>query len=158
MEPSERAASTAPSTSKRPVELSSRLSGTCRAATAITIAASGRFSRKIQRQPGPSTSQPPRNGPTAADTPPRPDQRPTAAERSSGWNTAWSIASEPGVSSAPPMPCTARAAISTSMVGAAAQAADAAANQTTPSRKIRRRPYRSPSAPPSRIRPARVSR
>ncbi|CAM5702492.1 hypothetical protein KAURM247S_01835 [Kitasatospora aureofaciens] len=38
------------------------------------------------------------------------------------------------------MPWTARAAISTWMVGAAAQAAEAAANQITPIRKTLRRP------------------
>ena len=35
--------------------------------------------------------------------------------------------------------------------------ADASANQTTPTRKTRRRPKRSPSEPPSRINAARVS-
>ena len=67
------------------------------------------------------------------------------------------IASEPGVSSAPPMPCSARAAMSTPMSGASPHSAEASANQITPMRKIRRRPSRSPSAPPSRISPARVS-
>ncbi|PBC71282.1 hypothetical protein BX265_5879 [Streptomyces sp. TLI_235] len=152
------AASTAPSTSNRPERSGSRVSGTWRADTAITTTATGRLSRKIHRQPGPSTSHPPRNGPTAAATPPSPDQAPTAAPRSSAWNTACSMASEPGVSSAPPTPCSARAAISTSMFGAAAQNAEATANQATPIRNTRRRPYRSPSEPPSRISAASVSR
>ena len=56
-----------------PVRGRSRLSGTCRSATGTHTAASGRFSRNTHRQPGPSTSQPPRNGPTAAPTPPSPD-------------------------------------------------------------------------------------
>ncbi len=46
----------------------------------------------------------------------------------------------PGVSSAPPMPCSARAAISTSTVGASAHSAEASANQATPIRNTRRRP------------------
>ena len=67
------------------------------------------------------------------------------------------IASEPGVSSAPPMPCSARAAIRNSMFGDNPHRAEATANQTTPSTKIRRRPNRSPSEPPSRMNDASVS-
>ena len=89
--------------------------------------------------------------------PPNPDQAPIARERSSVANDACRIARLPGVSSAPPMPCTARAAINTSMFGAAAQASDAIANQATPSSKIRRRPMRSPSVPPSSRNAARVN-
>ena len=58
---------------------------------------------------------------------------------------------------AAPTPCRARAAISASMVGARAHSPEAIANQTTPHRKTRRRPNRSPSDPPSSSRPARVS-
>ena len=57
--------------------------------------------------------------------------------------------SDPGTSSAPPMPCSTRAATSSPVVGASPHSSEAAANQTTPTRKTRRRPYRSPSAPPS---------
>ena len=67
------------------------------------------------------------------------------------------IASDPGVSSAPPMPCTTRAAISTRTFGARPHSSEAAANQVTPIRNTRRRPNRSPSEPPSRISEARLS-
>lgn len=97
------------------------------------------------------------NGPTAAATPPSPDQAPTARARSSGWKTAWISASEPGVSSAPPTPWSARAAISTPASGARPHSSEAAANHTTPITKTRRRPKRSPRAPPSRISDERVS-
>jgi hypothetical protein len=50
------------------------------------------------------------------------------------------IASEPGVSSAPPIPSSARAAISIWTSGATAHSAEAAANQITPVTKIRRLP------------------
>jgi len=151
------AASAAPATSNPPCADGSRLSGTCRAATAMTSTASGRLSRKTQRHPAACTIQPPSSGPAAPATPPRPDQAPTARGRSSAANVPWMIASEPGVSSAPPTPCNVRAAISTPMSGASPHSADASANQATPVMNTRRRPSRSPSAPPSRIRPASVS-
>jgi hypothetical protein len=62
------------------------------------------------------------------------------------------------VKSAAPIPCNTRAAMSTSMVGAAPDRREAAANQTVPIRKTFRRPYRSPNAPPSRINDASASR
>ena len=49
------------------------------------------------------------------------------------------------------MPWSTRAAISTSAVGAMPQSREPAANQIVPITKIRRRPKRSPSEPPSRI-------
>src|SRR6266702_1889472 len=104
------------------------------------------------------TSHPPRNGPIAVATPPRPDQAPTAAARSSWANAEEMIARLPGVNSAPPMPCKARAAISVSTLGDIAHSSDAAANHATPTRYTRRLPSRSPSDPPSRIRLANGSR
>lgn len=115
-------------------------SGTCRRATGTHTTASGRFSRNTHRHPGPSTSQPPRNGPTAAPMPPNPDHRPTARPRSSRWKEAWMSASEPGVRSAPPTPCNARAAISTPAFGASPHSSEAAANHTTPTTNTLRRP------------------
>jgi hypothetical protein len=96
--------------------------------------------RKISRQEAACTSQPPRNGPIAAVTPPSPDQAPIAGPRSEGRKLASMIARLPGVSRAPPTPWRARAAISASALGARPHSSDAAANQTTPMTKIRRRP------------------
>jgi hypothetical protein len=62
----------------------------------------------------------------------------------------------PGVSSAPPTPCSIRAATRASTFGANPHSTLATANQTVPITKIRRRPNRSPSDPPSRMRAARV--
>ena len=89
--------------------------------------------------------------------PARPDQAPIARIRSCGRNDDCRIARLPGVSRAPPIPWTARAATSVSMFGAMPQASDATANHTTPMTKTRRRPNRSPSEPPSRINEASVS-
>ncbi|CAL9508240.1 hypothetical protein SUDANB21_03594 [Streptomyces sp. enrichment culture] len=134
------APSAAPSTSKCPSALAPDDSGTWRTATGAHSRASGTLIRNTQRQPGPSTSQPPRNGPTAAPMPPKPDHRPTARPRSSGWKDAWISAREPGVSSAPPAPWSARAAISTYSFGAIPQSREAVANHSTPTTNTRRRP------------------
>src|SRR5215471_14668084 len=97
------------------------------------------------------------NGPTAVATPPSPDQAPMALGRSSGLNEACRIARLPGVSSAPPAPCNARAAIRNSTLGARPQASEASANHMVPITKSFRRPYVSPSDPPSSSSPASVS-
>ena len=103
-------------------------------------------------------SAPPMNGPAAKEIDVRPDQRPIAWPRSAGTNAPWIMARLPGVSSAAPIPWTSRATMSTSGVGASPQSSEAIANQTTPMTNTRRRPNRSPRAPPSRIREASVSR
>jgi hypothetical protein len=53
---------------------------------------------------------------------------------------------------AEPRPCSARAAISRSSVGAAAHRIEAVVNRAMPSRSSRRRPTRSPSRPTLTIR------
>ena len=87
-------------------------------------------------------------------TPPSPDQAPIARARLAGRKLASMIARLPGVSRAPPIPCSSRAAIRTSALGATAQSSEAAvktpasyqstlvANLKTPipNTKIRRRP------------------
>ena len=138
--------------------LSSRLSGTQRSAASTTSTAIGRLRKKIQRQESASISQPPMNGPSAVDTPDSPAQAPIARPRSSGWKLAWSTDSDPGVSSAPPAPWRNRAAISQPVPWASPHSTEAAVNQTTPMRKMRRRPKRSPSAPPSSTNAASISR
>ena len=55
------------------------------------------------------------------------------------------------------MPCSARAAISQPMPGAAAHSTEAAVNQPSPARNTRRRPQRSLSEPASNISEASVS-
>ena len=79
---------------------------------------SGTLSAKIQRHETWSTIQPPASGPTIAAIPPQAVHDPMAAPRSLGANAPTMIASELGVSSAPAAPCSARAAISVSIVGA----------------------------------------
>src|SRR6478672_13409389 len=102
--------------------------------TRITTMAIGMLIRNTSRHPhgATPTSNPPRIGPNAVATPPRPDQAPTAVDLSSLRKDACRIASEPGVSRAAPAPCNARMAISTSVLGASAQPTDARVNHTTP--------------------------
>jgi len=135
----------------------SRDSGTWRRVTRAVTAATGTLIRKIARQLPASSSHPPRNGAIAAETPLNPAHVPIARVRSAGWKAASMIARLAGVISAPPMPCTARAAMSQPMPGAAAHSTDAAVNQPSPARNTRRRPQRSLSEPASRISEARVS-
>src|SRR5882757_10282029 len=68
------------------------------------------------------------------------------------------IARLPGVSSAPPIPCRIRAAISQPIDGASPHNNDASANQATPTTNTRRRPKRSPKAPANRISEANANR
>ena len=63
-----------------------------------------------------------------------------ARARSSGRNDACRMARLAGVSSAPPTPWTTRAPMSSPALGARPQQADATANQTTPTEKMRLRP------------------
>ncbi len=89
-------AQAAPATSIRPVAVGSRVSGTCRAVTTRTTMPIGRLMRKIHRHDAAAIRYPPRNGPMAVATPPRPVQAPMARPRSSGRNDAWRMARLPG--------------------------------------------------------------
>ena len=149
---------TAPTKSTRTRSSPGSRFGTTARTSASVIATSGRLIRKIQRQEATPRSQPPKSGPTTVETPLHAVHVPIAAPRSSPSNVAAITASELGVSSAPAIPCTARAPMSRFDVGASAQRSDAAPKAPTPSAKIRRSPYRSPSDPPTRISEPSVSR
>ncbi len=60
-------------------------SGTTRSVSQIDTALTGRFTKKIHRQPGPSVSTPPTIGPSAADAPLTAPHTPSAADRSRPW-------------------------------------------------------------------------
>jgi hypothetical protein len=111
-------------------------------------AAIGRLTRKIVRQPTLSTSNPPRTGPPAMPTLEMPPQAARATRRSRPAGNMWVIrASEQGIRRAAPSPCTARAAIRTAIVGAAAHPALATPKTPRPIRKARLAPIRSDQAP-----------
>ncbi len=83
-----------------------------------------------------------------------PAQMPIACGSCLRGKAATRIDSESGFKSAPPTPCTARKPISWVSVWESAHAADESVKMSSPTWKMRLRPYRSPSLPPSRIRVA----
>src|SRR5262245_2932147 len=111
----------------------------------------GTLTQKIARQETASTSAPPPAGPITVAIPVQAVQVPTALPRSAPSKVAAMIAREPGTSSAPVSPCSARAPIRKALEGASAQRIEVTPKPTSPSSNIRRRPNWSPSAPPTRI-------
>ena len=122
--------------------------------------AAGTLSRKMNRQPPDpvANSKPPAKGPIAVVMPASPDHRPMARPRCSATNKEEIRARLPGTISAAPTPCSARAAISASAVGASPHNRDATRNPATPQANTRRIPSRSASAPPTRTNDPSVSR
>jgi hypothetical protein len=95
-----------------------------------------------------SSRNPPSTGPSEIPPIITALQNAIAFDRWAGsWNRFRISASVDGISVAPPMPRTARAAISCSGLCAYAAATDASPNATAPNKSSRRRPIRSPSEP-----------
>ncbi len=127
-------------------------SGTLRASARSPT---GRFTKKIAGQLAIPISQPPASGPMARPKPETPAQMPMACARSRGsGKAAASTERLPGASAAAPTPCTTRPKRSQPSVGANPQNVEPIRNSTSPSRKKRLRPKRSPSVPPVSIRAA----
>ena len=105
---------------------------------------------KIQRQEAWSTSCPPITGPSTLPIPAQAVHAPTALPRSSGGKVVTITASAAGVSTAPATPWSARAATSSSIVGASAQNMEVTPKPATPRANTRRSPKMSPSEPPIR--------
>src|SRR5262249_2710343 len=156
MPPRPTVANAAPSQSTRPLDCSSRLSGTRLHAISNTTAASGMLIKKIHRHENLSTSQPPKTGPTPAAIDVNPDHVPMACPRRSLLKLALINARLPGTRNAAPTPCAPRAMISCTMSGARPHQTEARAKSRTPDAKTRLRPRRSPSEPPTRINAASI--
>ncbi len=109
----------------------------------------GTFSQKIHCQEMCSVSEPPISGPLATATPVTAPKIPRAAPRRSAGIAAPIRVSVSGIMTAAPTPWTARKAISSSMPGERAAAAEAAVKRASPDMNSRRLPNRSPSAAPS---------
>ena len=91
----------------------------------------------------------------ATPSPVVPDQIPIALARSSGLvKTLVRMARVDGMMAAPPTPMNARVAMSVSGVFEKAEAAEPAANTTSPAMKIHLRPRRSPRLPATSSSPA----
>ncbi len=117
----------------------------------------GTFSQKIHCQESPWTTAPPTSGPSATPRPETAPQSPSAIPRRSIGTASLRIVSVSGVTIAPPTPCRARAAISQSIDGESAAAADPSVKMPRPARNTRLRPRRSPSAAPSKRSTAKVN-
>ena len=78
--------------------------------SATVTAISGMLTQKIARQESASTRAPPPAGPSTVAIPVQAVQVPTACPRAGPSKVAATIASEPGTSRAPAIPCRARAA------------------------------------------------
>ena len=128
----------------------SRVSSTECRVSATVAAISGMLTQKIARQESASTRKPPPAGPNTVAIPVQAVQVPTACPRAGPSKVAATIASEPGTSSAPAIPCRARAATSSWTLGATAQRTEQAPKAIRPMTKTRRRPNWSPSEPPTR--------
>ena len=126
---------------------SERDSATWRRVIAIAAIPTGRLTRKIQRQPSPLVSRPPRTGPSATLMPVTAPQTPKAVPRSRPWNVWARSASEVANMIAPPTPWAAREAISIVGDWARPQSTEPAVKTTKPVAKRRRRPKRSASDP-----------
>ena len=109
----------------------------------------GTLIQKMLCQPKLSTSQPPTSGPMASERPDTPAQMPMARARSrASGKVLVRIDRVLGIIIAPPTPWNRRAAISTDVDGARAQAMDPAVKRATPMTNALRRPYMSPRVPP----------
>ena len=141
--------SAAPAMSGRP-RLAARLSETSLGVTAITTAAIGRLTKKIQRQEARSVRMPESMTPRAAPTPARPLQIAIARARSCGRvNSNVSRERAAGLARAAPVPWTKRLATSTPGCWARPALAEASAKTARPIMNMRLRPSRSPIRPPS---------
>ncbi len=110
----------------------SRLSRTECSVRRMVTAISGRLTQKIARQEIAWTSAPPPAGPSTVAIPVHAVQVPTAFPRAAPSKVAATIAREPGTSSAPATPCSARAPISIPVVGATAHSAEVTPKAANP--------------------------
>ena len=118
------------------------LSSSRRSASGTSTIPIGTLSQKIHCHAIPSTTAPPTSGPKAIASPPTPPHAPSARPRFSGGTAALSSVRVSGITIAPPRPCTARATLSASMLGATAAA-------TEPRVKIARPSGKHPAPPES---------
>jgi hypothetical protein len=147
----------APGRSNRRCPRSAWLSGTIGYVSASTTAPTGTLTKKIHSQPRYFVRIPPNRTPAAAPDPPSAPQIPSALFRSGpSRKVVVTIERAAGEMIAAPIPCTARAAISTAAPDASPHVSDASVNRIRPATNIRRRPSRSANRPPSSRNPPNV--
>src|SRR5277367_5699536 len=144
--PTDAASSNAPTTSGRPREDASRLSGTTRRASTTAATPTGTLIQNTQRQ-FTWTRLPPITGPSAAPSAPSADQVPSAFARPDAGTAASSSDIDAGTIAPAPAAWTTRAAISRPTPGASPHSTDPAVNPASPATNNRRRPIRSAHRP-----------
>ena len=109
----------------------------------------GTLTQKMPCQPTVPTSSPPSSGPSAMPRPNMPTQMAIARDRCVRLvKTPEMMDTATGLSIEPPTACSTRNAMSQPRPGASEHSAEAAVNTASPIRNTRRRPKRSPVAPP----------
>ena len=136
---------------------SARVVGTTRIMPTQATAASAAVRTKTEPQANCSSSAPDARMPRVPPAPAKPAQMPTALARSSGGNTLVMVDSVPGMSSAAPIPMSARSAMSSLGEPASADSPAATPKMAVPAMSAPRRPKRSPTAPAGSRSAARVS-
>ena len=132
-----------PARSPSPVSGASRRAANSHAAIPI-----GTLTKKIQCQFSACVSTPPASSPIDAPADATNEKTPIAFACSPGeGNIVTIIPRITAELSAPPTPCTNRAAISISGLAASPHSSEATVNTASPARKTVRRPIRSPSRP-----------
>ena len=126
------AESTTPGRSNRRTWVGS--SGTSRAASTSPTTPTGTLTKKIHSQPSPSTSTPPRIGPTSVATPATAPHRLIARPRDSAGNVRVITAMVCGIITEAPRPCTTRAAMRPPIVLVRPHHSDARVNTVSPTR------------------------
>ena len=150
---------TAPATSSFTAAVATRADGMSISERTTTAIPTGTLTRKIQCQSSTSVRTPPSRTPIEPPPEATKPKTPIAFARSAG-SVKSVIVSESATAetTAPPIPCTARAPTSISCEVAKPHAADASVKSAIPSRNSRRCPKRSPKRPPSRRKPPKVIR
>ena len=149
---------TAPATSSRPAAIPPP-AGSSTSVSAKTAMPTGTLTRKIQCQSSVSVRTPPSRTPIEPPPEATKPKTPIAFARSAGSvNSVMMSESATAETIAPPMPCTARAAIRSPCVSARPQPMDARVNSAIPARNILRCPTMSPRRPPRSRNPPNVSR
>ena len=126
-----------------------------RAPTSAVARPMGRLTKNIQCQLMTCVMRPPASRPTEAPADATKLKMLIARARSPGsGNIVTTMPRMTAELTAPPTPCTNRAAISSGWLNDNPQSTEAAVNRISPIRKIRLRPIRSPSRPASSMIPA----
>ena len=140
---------TAPTMSSLPVASGAVTSFSRRRPTSHTTMATGALRKYNHRQLLNCRIDADALGATAAESGPAAAHAATAVERRVAGNSGSTMESDAGMTSAPAMACSTRAAINTHTLGANADSTDETANNITPSWNILTRPWRSAIRPPS---------